>query len=161
MGIDYSRCVIPVGTLPWSRGQAPFCSFRRALQIHLSNFMGKKTRLKKKKKFGPFWKILLSGCFGKGCFLLMPQSEFLETTLPCRVEALDSARTRAHPKTLLFLAEEHAKASSSADSCSLCLNLTNLRDLNVLKCLPGHFLVPFSPGLTCECSRVEFSTEAS
>lgn len=104
---------------------------------------------------------MLSGCFGKGRFLLMPQCAVLETTLPCKVEALDSARTRAHPKTLLFLAEEHAKASSSADSCSRCLNLSNLRDLNVLKCLPGHFLVPFSPGLTCECSRVEFSTEAS
>lgn len=104
---------------------------------------------------------MLSGCLGKGCFLLMPQCEVLETTLPCRVEALDSARTRAHPKTLLFLVEEHAETSSSADSCSLCLNPTNLRDLNVLKCLPGHFLVPFSPGLTYECSRVEFSTEAS
>lgn len=64
----------------------------------------------------------------------MPQWEVLEIIFPCIAEILGSARPRAHPKTLLLLAE----ASSSAASWSL--NPTNSSDLNVFKCLPGYFL---------------------
>lgn len=46
-GIYHSRCAMPLGTVPWSRGQAPLCSFRRALQTHFSDFRGEKSRLTK------------------------------------------------------------------------------------------------------------------
>lgn len=44
--------------------------------------------------------------------LLMPQCQVLEIIFPGVAEALGSARPRAHPKTLLLLAEASSSAAS-------------------------------------------------
>lgn len=86
-------------------------------------------------------------------FLLMSQCEVLEIIFPCMTGVWGSARSRAHAKTLLLLAE------ASSSSASWSLNPANSSDLNVLKCLPGYLLAPLSPGGPCGFLRAQHRSQ--
>lgn len=135
MEIYESWCVIQVGTFSWSRN----------LFRHLSVVSDEYCK--------PTFALSLWGesRFKQNVFTFSSCHNVRSQN--CMAEVWGTARSRAQPKTLLLLAE------ASSSSAPWSLNPTNSRDLNILKCLPGYFLVPLSPGGPCGFLRAQHRSQ--